>query len=93
MGRPLLERRGSLHTGTLETLFACTDGDERVVGEVRRTIEIGLTDEELPRAISQGLRFDIRVPVTAAPRRLQVIVYDYAADLIGSVRAEVSGPR
>ena len=77
-------RNGGLHAASLDAVFACVDRKDRTVGDVTKTLELTLTDEEYQRFERQGLRFDVTVPATSEAARLKVIVYDYANDAIGS---------
>jgi hypothetical protein len=72
------------HLARLDVVLFCGDDKDRVVGETRQQVNLTLTDEQLQRVMKEGATFPARVPLTAAPRALKVIVYDYGADLVGS---------
>jgi VWFA-related protein len=72
------------HLGRIDVALFCGDEKDRVVGEARQHVNLTLTDEQLQRVMKEGVTFPARVPLTAAPSALKVIVYDYGADLVGS---------
>jgi hypothetical protein len=80
---------GALHVASLDAVFACVDGKDRTVGDVTRTLEFKLTEENYQRYMRDGVPFAIRVPVTGQPVRLKAVVYDYDADAVGSRTARV----
>jgi VWFA-related protein len=69
---------------SLEALFVCLDGEDRRVGDVARTLEFTLTGEDHQRYVREGMPFTVKIPVTGDPVHLKVVVYDYAADAVGS---------
>jgi len=74
-----------LHTASLDIgVYAGGDGKERVVGEVLRKVDLKLTDEAYRTFMKQGASFNVRIPLTGDPKYVKVIVYDYAADLLGT---------
>ena len=77
-------RKGDLHVASLEGVFTCGDEKARLVGDVRQTLDFELTEANYQRFLREGLSFTVRVPVSAEPAALKVIVYDYPADAIGS---------
>jgi VWFA-related protein len=76
--------RGGRYIASLRALFTCGDNRDRVVGEVWRTVEFDLSEESYRRALAEGLWFNVQVPVSAEPKYLKVVVYDYASDAIGA---------
>jgi VWFA-related protein len=84
---------GNVHRASLEAVFSCGDGRERLVGDVWQTLDFELTQESYRRFLHEGLSFEVRVPVTSAPRHLKVVVYDYTADAIGSAAVQLGKKR
>jgi hypothetical protein len=80
---------GGRHLARLDVALFCGDERDRVVGETRQHVKLTLTDGQLGRVMKEGATFPARVAVTAAPRALKVIVYDYGADLVGSSVSKV----
>ena len=75
-----------LHVAHLDVAIYCVDrGGEKSVGETKRRLNLRLTDETYQRVARERFSHTMRVPVTAKPRYVKVIVYDYDADRVGSV--------
>lgn len=70
--------------GSLEVAIFCANRDEDLVGERRYTLEIALSEERYKAALEDGLHYAARVPVTSRPRHVKIVVYDHAADLVGT---------
>ena len=83
-------RRDGQNTASIELAAIGLDRRQRVVGDVRKTVELTLSDDRLAEARRAGIPLSIQVPVTAPADRLKLIVYDYAADLSGSVTLRLS---
>jgi VWFA-related protein len=80
---------GGRHTASLEVAVYCGDGNEKIVGQVRRQLNIALTEATFQRASREGFIRDIGIPVTVKPRNVKVIVYDYEADRVGSALVRI----
>ncbi len=52
-------------------------------------IELTLGDAELARYRREGLRYSIALPAAANAEKVRVVVYDYAADLLGATTVKV----
>jgi VWFA-related protein len=81
-----------LHVASVEVAIYATDigGDNlKVLGEVRRALNLKLTDETHDRVSRERFTRVLRMPVTGRPRFAKVIVYDYDADRVGSVMQPV----
>ena len=79
----------SRHVAQLEIAIYCGDGETKIFGETRRLLNLALSDESYARALKNGFAREMRVAVTAKPRYVKVIVYDYEADRVGSVLAKL----
>jgi len=79
----------SRHVAQLEIAIYCGDGETKIFGETRRLLNLALTDESYERAMKNRFSREMRVTVTAKPRYVKVIVYDYDADRVGSVLAKL----
>jgi hypothetical protein len=74
------------HTAHLDVAIYCSDGGgEKIIGQTRRELNLALTDETYERVTRERFSHTMRVPVTATPRFVKVIVYDYEADKVGSI--------
>jgi VWFA-related protein len=72
------------HVAELELVIYASDARERLVGESRHKIDLKLKDETYQRYMREGIPFDVTMRAAQPPKYLKVIVYDYAADLLGS---------
>jgi hypothetical protein len=77
----------------LELAIFCGAAKNTVVGQTRRTVTVALTAERYDQVGKQGLPYSVRIPVSAPPRFVKVVVYDYDADLTGSTVATLTTPR
>ena len=64
-------------------------GDEKqqVVGETMKRIELRLTREQHATLMKEGAPLNSRIAISGVPRFVKVVVYDYAADLVGTAVA------
>jgi VWFA-related protein len=72
------------HVADLDLLIYAADARERIVGESRHKIDLKLKDETYQRYMREGIPFDVSMRAAKTPKYVKVIVYDYAADLLGS---------
>jgi hypothetical protein len=76
------------HTAHLEVAVYCGNS-AKILAQTRRKLNLALTDATYERALRERYSREIRVPVTAKPEYVKVIVYDYEADRVGSALARV----
>jgi len=72
------------HVAELELVIYASDAKERLLGESRHKIDLKLKDENYQRYLREGIPFDVTMRAAQPPKYVKVIVYDYAADLLGS---------
>jgi len=72
------------HVADLDLVVYASDASERLVGESRHKVDLKLKDDTYQRYMREGIPFDVTMRAAQAPRYVKVIVYDYAADLLGS---------
>lgn len=82
-----LAAKDGQRTGSIEVAIFCGSRDEDLVGERRYTLAIALSEARYKAALEDGLTYAARVPVTSRPRHVKVVVYDPAADLVGTASA------
>lgn len=70
--------------GEVDLAIYVGDRGEQVIGEQWQKVTVKLGAEPYKRAVAAGLPFSVRVPIKGTPRYVKAIVYDYAADLVGS---------
>jgi hypothetical protein len=80
----LVEGEDGRHEGKLEVAIHVADRRQRPIGEAHQTIDLRLAPERVARFLADGIPFASRIPVTAEPAYLRVIVYDYSADMLGT---------
>jgi hypothetical protein len=78
-----------LHSGQLEVTVYCGDDKQKVIGETKVGWNLRANDETFADWIKNGLRRTLRVPVTAKPKFVKVIVYDPISDRTGSMTATI----
>ena len=71
----------------LELAIFCGDARNTVVGQTRRTISVAFAAERYEQVSKQGVPYSVRIPVSAPPRFVKAVVYDFDADLTGSTVA------
>jgi VWFA-related protein len=75
------------HAADLDLVVYAADGKERILSETRHRIDLKLKDENYQRYLREGIPFEVAMRTPVPPRYVKVIVYDYAADLVGSAIA------
>jgi VWFA-related protein len=79
--------RDGFHTATLDVAVFCGDRRQNTVCEQWDKAELKLTGDALERAKQDGLSYRTRIPLkdpNTEPHYVKVVVYDYAADVLGS---------
>ncbi|HUF46220.1 MAG TPA: VWA domain-containing protein [Vicinamibacterales bacterium] len=80
----LFREENGRHVASLEVAAFCGDAQERLLGEKWTTVDLRLTPESFARLKQERLTFQVDVPVSSIPRFIKVVVYDFAADKVGS---------
>ena len=80
---------GGIYRASLDIGVYAGSGKQETVGELLRRVDLELKEPTYRAFATQGASFDVRVPLKARPRYVKVIVYDYAADLLGSATASI----
>ena len=70
---------------TLDIALVCLDARQRVVGQLVEEITLRLDGPERRPELTDGIAYSGRVTVTGTVQTVKVVVYDYAADLLGAV--------
>jgi hypothetical protein len=79
----VLDREGR-HVADLDLVVYVADDKERIIKESRHKVDLKLKDENYQRYLREGIPFDVTMRAAQPPKYVKVIVYDYAADLLGS---------
>ena len=77
------------HVGSLDVTVFCGDARENLVGQASQQMNFKLLDELHGRFLREGIPYSVRVPVRAPATYVKVVVYDYAADLLGSAVVKI----
>ena len=72
------------HVADLDLVVYVADDKERIIKESRHKVDLKLKDENYQRYMRDGIPFDVTMRAAQPPKYVKVIVYDYAADLLGS---------
>ena len=72
------------HVADLDLVIYTADDKERIIKESRHKVDLKLKDENYQRYLREGIPFEVTMRAALAPKYVKVIVYDYAADLLGS---------
>lgn len=75
---------GGRHVASLDVAVFAGARNQRPVGEIRKRIDLNLESGTYARAMSEGIRLETSIDLTSEPRYLKAVVYDYAADKLGS---------
>jgi VWFA-related protein len=69
---------------TLDVGLVCLDARQRVVGQLVEELKLRFDDAEHRQALKDGIAYTARVTPTGRAQTVKVVVYDYAADLLGT---------
>jgi len=72
------------HVADLDLVIYVADDKERIIKESRHKVDLKLKDENYQRYLRDGIPFEVTMRAARPPKYVKVIVYDYAADLLGS---------
>ena len=84
-----MEIKEGRREGMLDVAFFCHDADGTSVGEAWEKMPVRLGPEDYRRALSDGVKYRLSIPVRSSPRSVKVVVYDYLGDVIGSADVKV----
>lgn len=85
----VFDRKGTIRTGRLEVAMFAIDRRNRLVGERWFSLDLSLDDVEHRSFLQDGIPLDARVAVRSDATRVKVVIYDFAADRVGSVTIPV----
>jgi VWFA-related protein len=77
------------HLGLIDIAVFYFDQKGQMLGNTHQRAELKYTEESFQAMKKDGVRYNVRFPVTAATRALRVVVYDFKTDLVGSVDGRV----
>ncbi len=89
LSRVVFAKANGRNTASIEIGAFCVDGRDAPVGQVWQTIELNLANDRLQQFLRDGLSHTMTVELARPAKRAKVVVYDYDADLLGSVNVTV----
>ena len=78
------------YLGKVEALYFCADRKQQLIGEQWQTLDFKLTEENYQKFQKEGVSYTVRIPLTGEAHYLKAILYDYTADLVGSVMRDLT---
>jgi hypothetical protein len=84
---------GGKYLTSIEATYFAGDKRGQLAGDVWKTMEFAITEENHQRFQREGVSWTQRVPLTGTPRHVKVILYQYASDLLGSTVFELPQKR
>jgi len=81
------------YLASIEATYFVGDARGQLAGDVWKTLDFALTEENYQRFQREGVSWTQRVPLTGAPKHVKTVLYQYAADLVGSSVLEVKTKR
>jgi VWFA-related protein len=80
---------GGSHTASIDVAVYCADGNQKLVGQKRLRLNLSLSDATFAQVSATGVSRSIKLEVTGTPRFVKVIVFDYAANRLGSTMVKL----
>ncbi len=76
---------GGQFVATIDVATSIGDAAQHLVGEHRQTLDLSLDAEGYERVKREGITYTAIITATKPARHVKVVVYDYAADKLGTV--------
>lgn len=77
------------HVASIDVAVFVGGRNQRQVGEIRKRVDLRLEPASYARLSQDGVSFSATIDLTAPPRYIKAVVYDYAADRLGSAVTEL----
>jgi hypothetical protein len=75
---------GGRFVATIDVATSIGDAAQNLVGEDRQTLDMTLDPAAYERVKREGITYTALITATKPPRHIKVVVYDYAADRLGT---------
>jgi VWFA-related protein len=85
ISRLALEPADSGRTVELTVAIYCNDADGKSTGDAWKKIRVTVPEDQYEQTRRKGVEYTIRVAAKNSSKHLKVVVYDYRADVAGSV--------
>ena len=83
------QERDGQWTTTFDVAVFVGDPRQDVAGEVWETVNLTMTPETYARVLKEGITHTARVETKGPARQVKVVVYDHAADRLGTTAARI----
>jgi hypothetical protein len=77
------------HAGSVEVAVFTLDGRQRQIQDLWQRIELDLTEATHQRFMTNGIPHSATLPAPPDLKAVKIVVYDYTADLVGSLVLQV----
>jgi hypothetical protein len=77
------------HVGSVEVVIFTVDGRKRQTQDLWQRVELDLSDATYQKFTAGGIPHTATLPAPPELDSVKIVVYDYAADLVGSVVLKV----
>ena len=77
------------HVASLDVAVFVAGAEESVAGETWEILDFRLRDDSYARLAREPLVYTARMRIAVPPRHVKAVVYDYAADRLGTAVAKV----
>ena len=78
--------------GQLRVAVFFGDARQKLIDERSNTIDLNFTEEDYRKYLTTGVEYRCPVPANLKPTYMKVVVYNYDADLLGSLEKELRPP-
>jgi VWFA-related protein len=72
------------YVASIEATYFAGDSRGQLAGDVWKTLDFALTEENYQRFQREGVSWTQRIPITGPPKHVKTVLYQYASDLVGS---------
>ena len=93
VSRVKFEQVEGRYTATIDIAVYAGTERESVVGDTLKKVELRLPEEVYRAVMREGASFSARIPLSADPEFVKVVVYDYASDLLGSAVVQLKSKK
>ena len=77
------------HVGSLEVAVFTLDGRQQQIHDLWQRLELDLTDDTYRRFVAAGIPYGATLQAPPDLKAVKIVVYDYGADLLGSLVLQV----
>jgi VWFA-related protein len=85
-------RDGEHYVAQLDCAYFVGDKREALAGELWRTLDFKITEANYQKFLREGVTYTQAIEYRGEPKYAKVVIYQYAADLVGSAVAMIKQP-